>query len=128
VDQKTEEQSQRHPSDYEDNDEKVELDAEAHARAEAEAIEPSLTRQLSQPYTQERLEVDEELELERTKSRPISLHKSADGTVLVDWYTTDDPANPQNWSKGKKVFVLTQIWCVFFSSPLSLSAMTSSPN
>jgi DHA1 family multidrug resistance protein-like MFS transporter len=28
---------------------------------------------------------------------------------LVDWYTTDDPENPQNWSFGKKAVVLLQI-------------------
>lgn len=84
---------------------------------EAAAAEPTLERQLSRPYTQERLQVDEELELEKTKSRPISLHKSADGVILVDWYTTDDTANPQNWSRGKKIFVLTQIWLVSKLSP-----------
>ncbi|KAK9235500.1 major facilitator superfamily domain-containing protein [Lipomyces kononenkoae] len=30
---------------------------------------------------------------------------TADGIVLVDWYTTDDPDNPQNWSPWKKHFV-----------------------
>ncbi|KAJ9645404.1 hypothetical protein H2204_000983 [Knufia peltigerae] len=72
----------------------------------------SLERQISRVFTQERLELDRQLELEKTRSIPISLHKSADGTVLVDWYTTDDPENPQNWSKGKKSFVLLQI-CLY---------------
>lgn len=31
------------------------------------------------------------------------------GTIVVDWYTTDDPANPQNWAMNKKVFVSTII-------------------
>lgn len=35
--------------------------------------------------------------------------KTADGTILVDWYTTDDPANPQNWGMGKKWVVLLQM-------------------
>ncbi|KAH9214000.1 major facilitator superfamily transporter [Leptodontidium sp. 2 PMI_412] len=50
--------------------------------------------------------------LERTKSRPILPSKSADGTILVDWYTTDDPEYPQNWSAGKKLYVSFQI-CVY---------------
>lgn len=75
-------------------------------------VELSLSRQERLSYTQERLEIDQELELQRTKSKPISLRKSADGTILVDWYTTDDPANPQNWSQRKKIFVLTQIWYI----------------
>ncbi|KIW19124.1 hypothetical protein PV08_03416 [Exophiala spinifera] len=72
----------------------------------------SLERQVSRVFTPERLELDQQLELEKTKSIPISLHKTADGTVLVDWYTTDDPENPQNWSRGKKRFVLIQI-CLY---------------
>jgi DHA1 family multidrug resistance protein-like MFS transporter len=28
----------------------------------------------------------------------------------VDWYTTDDPENPQNWSRGKKGTVVLQIY------------------
>lgn len=31
--------------------------------------------------------------------------KTADGNILVDWYTTDDPANPQNWSNGKRALI-----------------------
>ncbi|KAF2005513.1 MFS general substrate transporter [Amniculicola lignicola CBS 123094] len=42
-------------------------------------------------------------------SRPIAPEKLDDGTILVDYYTTDDPANPQNWSLGKKIIVLSQI-------------------
>ncbi|OQV05719.1 hypothetical protein CLAIMM_10406 isoform 2 [Cladophialophora immunda] len=76
------------------------------------ALEPSLSRQQSLPFTEERLALDRQLELERTRSTPISLHKSADGTILVDWYTTDDPENPQNWSQAKKLFVLVQI-CLY---------------
>ncbi|KAK4937461.1 hypothetical protein LTR10_021913 [Elasticomyces elasticus] len=76
---------------------------------DAAPLELSMERQMSQEYSRERLEIDEELDLEKTKSRPISLQKSKDGFVLVDWYTTDDPENPQNWSQRKKIFVLTQI-------------------
>jgi DHA1 family multidrug resistance protein-like MFS transporter len=43
-------------------------------------------------------------------SRPIEPAVTADGTVLVDWYTTDDPENPQNWSHGKKGLVVLQIY------------------
>ena len=57
------------------------------------------------PYTDERLEVEQELAVERTKTIPIVPQKTSDGNILVDWYTTDDPANPQNWSVWKKHFV-----------------------
>jgi DHA1 family multidrug resistance protein-like MFS transporter len=72
----------------------------------------TISRQRSLPWTQDRLSLDQQLELEKTKSKPISLTKSANGTILVDWYTTDDPDNPQNWSQGKKMFVLIQI-CLY---------------
>lgn len=78
-------------------------------REEDADISPTLSRQ-SLPWTEEPLELDHQLELEKTKSKPISLSNSADGTILVDWYSTDDPDNPQNWSQGKKMCVLVQIW------------------
>lgn len=70
---------------------------------------PGLERTRTLPYTNERLEIEKRLEVERTKSRPILPARTADGTVLVDWYNTDDPANPQNWSQKKKAFVAFQI-------------------
>jgi DHA1 family multidrug resistance protein-like MFS transporter len=47
--------------------------------------------------------------IERGPSRPIEPEKLDDGTVLVDWYNTDDEGNPQNFSFWKKVAVLAQI-------------------
>lgn len=47
--------------------------------------------------------------VERGPSRPIEPEKLDDGTILVDWYTTDDTENPQNWTFGKKAVVLLQI-------------------
>jgi MFS transporter, DHA1 family, multidrug resistance protein len=43
-------------------------------------------------------------------SRPIAPTRTADGTILVDWYTTDDPENPQNWTHSKKTMVVLQIY------------------
>jgi DHA1 family multidrug resistance protein-like MFS transporter len=47
--------------------------------------------------------------VERGPSRPIEPEQLHDGTILVDWYTTDDAENPQNWTFGKKSIVLLQI-------------------
>ncbi|KAF2653747.1 MFS general substrate transporter [Lophiostoma macrostomum CBS 122681] len=47
--------------------------------------------------------------IEKGPSRPIEPEKLHDGTILVDWYTTDDAENPQNWSFGRKAVVLAQI-------------------
>ncbi|PWY79529.1 MFS general substrate transporter [Aspergillus sclerotioniger CBS 115572] len=48
--------------------------------------------------------------LQTAPSRPIAPTKTADGTILVDWYTTHDPENPQNWSSGKKLITVAQIY------------------
>ncbi|KAK9321256.1 major facilitator superfamily domain-containing protein [Lipomyces orientalis] len=53
-------------------------------------------------YTEEQLEAQQEASLEREKSAVISPVKTSDGIVVVDWYTTDDPENPQNWPPWKK--------------------------
>ena len=68
-----------------------------------------LQRTQTLPFTDQRLEVERRLAIEKTKSRPIVPTKTADGTILVDWYNTNDPANPQNWSQKKKAFVALQI-------------------
>jgi len=47
--------------------------------------------------------------IEKGPSRPIRPEVLDDGTILVDWYTTDDPDNPQNWSASKKFAVTLQI-------------------
>ncbi|KAI7213641.1 MFS general substrate transporter [Hortaea werneckii] len=45
-------------------------------------------------------------------SHPIHPQHTASGQILVDWYTTTDPANPQNWSLTKKSLVSLQI-CLY---------------
>ncbi|MCJ1393951.1 hypothetical protein MMC18_006828 [Xylographa bjoerkii] len=61
------------------------------------------------PYTEERLECEQRLAASRIASIPIVPVKTSDGVTLVDWYNTNDPANPQNWSQKKKAFVALQI-------------------
>ncbi|PYI00263.1 MFS general substrate transporter [Aspergillus sclerotiicarbonarius CBS 121057] len=48
--------------------------------------------------------------LQAAPSRPIAPTKTADGTILVDWYTTHDPENPQNWTSAKKLLTVSQIY------------------
>ncbi|KAF2000257.1 multidrug transporter [Amniculicola lignicola CBS 123094] len=78
------------------------------------------------PYTEERLEQDRELALERTLSRPIVPTRTADGVILVDWYTTDDPDNPQNWSPRKKAWTAFLICLYTFVVYCSSSIYVSS--
>lgn len=76
----------------------------------------------SAPYSTERMRTEQMLEIERTKSLPIAPQQTLDGIVLVDWYTTDDPANPQNWSSFKKGFVVFILcfytWTVYCAGPI----------
>ncbi|KAF2747721.1 MFS general substrate transporter [Sporormia fimetaria CBS 119925] len=69
---------------------------------------PSLYRPVSRADV-EKAFAEAEATLEKGPSRPVEPQRLEDGTILVDWYTTDDPANPQNWSFGKKIVVLVQI-------------------
>lgn len=50
--------------------------------------------------------------ISRAPSQQIIPQRTSDGAILVDWYTTDDPANPQNWSLRKKIFAGT-IVCLY---------------
>lgn len=79
---------------------------------EALSLNRTKSRLETVPYTEERLELEAELALQRTKTKPIVPVKTQEGNILVDWYTTDDPANPQNWSNGKR-FAVTSIICIY---------------
>lgn len=50
--------------------------------------------------------------VDRVQSIPIIPRRTKSGDILVDWYTTDDPANPLNWSKTRRALV-TAILCVY---------------
>ncbi|KAF2437231.1 MFS general substrate transporter [Karstenula rhodostoma CBS 690.94] len=80
----------------------------------------------SLPYTAERLRYDEQAAIERTESRLIAPTKTADRLTLVDWYSRDDPDNPQNWSLKKKVWTALLIniytFVVYCSSSIYVSS------
>ncbi|KAI4130878.1 MAG: hypothetical protein LQ341_006419 [Variospora aurantia] len=75
--------------------------------------------------TENHLETERNVSLERTKSIPLAPTKTADGHILVDYYTSDDPANPQNWSRAKRNFVALQI-CLYTFAVYSGSAIYTS--
>ncbi|KAK4961744.1 hypothetical protein LTR10_002235 [Elasticomyces elasticus] len=50
---------------------------------------------------------------ERTISRTLAPVRTSDGIILVDWYRSDDPEDPHNWSSAKKLFVSFEIWSVY---------------
>lgn len=97
-----------------DDEEKQENNAAALARTKS--------REETVPSTTDRLEVDQQHELEKTKSIPIVPRRTQDGAILVDWYYTDDPANPQNWSslrRGLVAYIIcTYTFVVYTSSAI----------
>lgn len=52
--------------------------------------------------TERRLEADEIHNIEKTLSLPVIPQKTKDGSILVDWYYTDDAEDPHNWTNGKR--------------------------
>ncbi|TAQ89981.1 hypothetical protein B7494_g1721 [Chlorociboria aeruginascens] len=101
------------------------LQPHEHVDAEALDLRHTKSRLETTPYTEERLEVEAELALERTQTKPVVPIKTADGIVLVDWYTTDDPANPQNWGNRKR-FLVSLIICIYTFVVYSGSAIYTS--
>jgi DHA1 family multidrug resistance protein-like MFS transporter len=81
-----------------------------------------LSRTSTKPYTKERFDVEQQLSAEKVKSIAIAPTKTADDTILVDWYSTDDPANPQNWRASKKSLVLLQL-CAYSMAVYGASSM-----
>jgi DHA1 family multidrug resistance protein-like MFS transporter len=61
---------------------------------------------LEQAYTNAR----QQESIKYQQSRPIVPERTSDGVILVDWYETNDPENPQNWSSKKKGLVVLQIY------------------
>lgn len=74
------------------------------------------SRESTTPYSEDRFEVERERSAERRTSMVIVPTTTNDGIIVVDWYTTDDPDNPQNWSSGKKAYVGLLILYVPFTA------------
>ncbi|CAD6589947.1 MAG: hypothetical protein ASARMPRED_004329 [Alectoria sarmentosa] len=85
----------------------------------------SRKRESTYSYTAERLQAEAEQRRERPMSLVIVPQKTPDGHILVDWYSTDDAANPQNWSNGKRGFIAMLI-CAYTFAVYCGSAIYSS--
>lgn len=72
-----------------------------------------------------RLEADEIHNLEKHQSIPIAPQQTKDGAVLVDWYFTDDDADPHNWTNGKRL-AITLIICLYTFVVYTTSAIYTS--
>ncbi|KAG9256467.1 major facilitator superfamily domain-containing protein [Emericellopsis atlantica] len=80
----------------------------------------------SRQFTSERLREEEIQALERTETIPIVPKRTRDGAILVDWYYSDDVANPHNWSNRKRAAVTTIICLYTFVVYTSSAIYTSS--
>lgn len=85
-----------------------------------------MSREQTLPYSAERFQVEQEEDGMRAVSTIIQPQKTSDGVTLVDWYTTDDPANPQNWGSGKKAYVGFLIFVYTFAVYAGSAIYTSS--
>ncbi len=113
-------------ADEENQIEKVDTVPSGHARDETVQLARTKTREETVPYTQERLDVDRQHDLEKTKSIPIVPRKTKDGAILVDWYYSDDPENPQNWSNARRAMVTIVICLYTFVVYMSSAIYTTS--
>ncbi|KAK4555660.1 hypothetical protein LTR86_007413 [Recurvomyces mirabilis] len=91
-------------------------------------IEQTLSRTTSRPYTPSRGNLERALSHTSRADRPSSVlapTKTNDGNILVSWYSTTDPANPQNWTYAKKSFALLQL-CLYSFAAYGASSMYAS--
>jgi DHA1 family multidrug resistance protein-like MFS transporter len=86
----------------------------------------SRSPQETQAYTIDRLEAEEEHDVEKVKSIPVVPKRTRDGSVLVDWYFSDDNENPHNWTNNRRLGVAVIICLYTFVVYTSSAIYTSS--
>ncbi|KAF5025805.1 hypothetical protein F66182_2138 [Fusarium sp. NRRL 66182] len=74
----------------------------------------------------DRLEADEQHDVEKVKSIPVVPKRTRDGSILVDWYYSDDGENPHNWSSSRRMGVSVIICLYTFVVYTSSAIYTSS--
>ena len=91
-------------------------------------VSGTTTPQVTDENNIERQLTDAEHPADRIASVPVAITPSRlkDGTILVDWYTTDDPENPQAWTASKKAFVALQICLYTFAVYIGSAIYTAS--
>jgi DHA1 family multidrug resistance protein-like MFS transporter len=92
-----------------------------------ESVTPSnLQRIRTLPYTQQRLAEDIAAHRTHTAAHAFAPIKTADGLILVDWYSSDDAEDPQNWSQAKKAWTAFLVCACTFVVYASSSIYVSS--
>ncbi|QPC78656.1 hypothetical protein HYE68_009408 [Fusarium pseudograminearum] len=109
---------------------KSETDKETEDVERADSVPVRLHRsrspQETQAYTIDRLEADEEHDVEKVKSIPVVPKRTKDGHILVDWYYSDDNENPHNWTNNRRLGVALIICLYTFVVYTSSAIYTSS--
>lgn len=96
------------------------------ATLRSNATRRTLTRESTQQWTPERVAAEQQDELDRKQSMLIVPTKTKDGIILIDWYSTTDEANPQNWSFGRKTLVAANIFIYTFAAYAASAIYTPS--
>lgn len=78
------------------------------------------------PFSSSRLQAEDQHELEKTQSIPVVPKRTKDGAILVDWYYSDDAANPHNWTNNRRLGVALIICLYTFVVYTSSAIYTSS--
>ncbi|RGP79676.1 hypothetical protein FLONG3_2230 [Fusarium longipes] len=106
----------------------TEKDTEDIERADTVPVRLHRSRspQDTQAYTLDRLEADEEHDVEKVKSIPVVPKRTKDGHILVDWYYSDDNENPHNWTNNRRLGVALIICLYTFVVYTSSAIYTSS--
>lgn len=86
----------------------------------------TMSRESTKPWTRERYQAEREEAAERAQSTIIVPTRTADGITLIDWYSTTDPENPQNWSSGRKLISVAVIFFYTFAAYVSSAIYTPS--
>jgi DHA1 family multidrug resistance protein-like MFS transporter len=97
-------------ADFKDLEKQETISESSRQHSHAMMLQRTKSRADTVSFTEERFQVDQEAAITRTKSMPIEPTVTAKGEILVDWYTTDDPSNPQNWPSGRKGLSATILW------------------
>ncbi|KAE8392562.1 hypothetical protein ETB97_007145 [Aspergillus alliaceus] len=108
-------------SDIALEEEKKDIPQDANQSHESSETLSRASTGASLPFT----EADGQHEIEKIKSIPIAAKKTKDGTILVDWYYTDDSENPHNWSNSKRALIATLI-CLYTFVVYTTSAIYTS--
>ncbi|KAJ5767111.1 uncharacterized protein N7511_004727 [Penicillium nucicola] len=117
--------NESNPSNNTFDDKRTEAEAENGHFSPGSSELISRTSSTTIPFTEARLEADEQHEIEKIKSIPIAPKKTKDGAILVDWYYTDDAENPHNWSNKKRALITTLI-CLYTFVVYTTSAIYTS--